>query len=164
MTPRLRPTARLLVIDQQQRLLLFHIDDGVALHAGRPEMVIYWITPGGGVEPGESYEQAAQRELYEETGIETPIGPLVWHHERLLRFTDESVRLQERYYLVTVSDAMVSLAGLLPYEQETHMAYRWWSLAELEQAGDHFIPTGLPQLIAPIMRGEIPAEPPRLFS
>lgn len=49
-TIHVRLTARLLVIDEQERILLFNVDDGVALHHNRPELINYWITPGGGVE------------------------------------------------------------------------------------------------------------------
>lgn len=78
----LHPAVRLLVLDDQQRLLLFHIHDGAPLHVFYPEMSIYWGTPGGGLEPGESFEQAARRELWEETGIQIEaVGPCVWHYE-----------------------------------------------------------------------------------
>ena len=54
----------LYVIDEQERILLFNVDDGVALHHNRPELINYWITPGGGVDPGETFEAAALRELW----------------------------------------------------------------------------------------------------
>ncbi|MDP8922778.1 MAG: NUDIX domain-containing protein [Chloroflexota bacterium] len=56
-SPIVRRSARLLVLDPDDRLLLFRIED-----ASLREPVL-WITPGGGLEPGESYEQAARREL-----------------------------------------------------------------------------------------------------
>lgn len=59
--PRLRPAARVLLIDELDRVLL--------LRAGVGEGGV-WITPGGALEPGETAEQAALRELREETGIE----------------------------------------------------------------------------------------------
>jgi 8-oxo-dGTP pyrophosphatase MutT (NUDIX family) len=39
-----------------------------------------WITLDGQLESGESYEQAALRELWEETGVEPgELGPWVWN-------------------------------------------------------------------------------------
>jgi 8-oxo-dGTP pyrophosphatase MutT (NUDIX family) len=39
------------------------------LAVSRPDPPLRYALPGGGANPGESYEQAARRELYEETGI-----------------------------------------------------------------------------------------------
>ena len=64
-----RPAARILLVDGAGRTLMFRFtpDD-------RPP---FWCTPGGAVDPGESYEDAAHRELLEETGLDRDCGPQV---------------------------------------------------------------------------------------
>src|SRR6478672_5767878 len=75
---RRRRTARVLVVDSDGRMLLFSDSDpGLPGHR-------WWITPGGGVEPGESDLAAAVREVREETGLVVDerdlVGPIARRH------------------------------------------------------------------------------------
>ncbi|MEV4766326.1 NUDIX domain-containing protein [Micromonospora chokoriensis] len=55
--------ALVLLVDPSGAVLLQHRDEGIAVSPGQ------WSLPGGHVEPGESPEEAARRELLEETGL-----------------------------------------------------------------------------------------------
>jgi hypothetical protein len=58
-----RPSGRVIAVDPEGCVLLFRIDDPVDT---KPPI---WITPGVGIESGESPAEAAVREFEEETGI-----------------------------------------------------------------------------------------------
>lgn len=54
------------------------VQDGrVALIERRRSGRLYYVFPGGGIEPGESPAQAAIREVQEELGLEVRLGPLL---------------------------------------------------------------------------------------
>jgi len=57
------------------------ISDGngriVVIRRARPPSAGMWSIPGGRVEAGESLEQAARREVQEETGLDVAVGTLL---------------------------------------------------------------------------------------
>lgn len=149
-----RESARLLVFDQTDRLLLFRATN-------EEEPGPFWFTPGGGVEAGEGYEDAARRELWEETGQSgVEIGPCVWRRE--LRYIGH--RFLERYFVVRTGWFEPRPAQADPHwEQYMNEPgwFRWWSHLEIEQhdRDEPLYPPMLADLLAPILEGHFPAEP-----
>ena len=72
-----RPPSRWLIVDGQGRVLLFRFDYADGPLAG----TAFWATPGGGCDPGETYADAARRELAEEADLAaSTLEPLLAMH------------------------------------------------------------------------------------
>jgi len=102
----------------------------------------------------------ARRELWEETSIcDAEIGPCLWTREKVLLIAGEEVLMQERYYLVRVTHAQVSLANLLIAEQGVVREFRWWTLDEVRQTDEVIFPRSFADSLAPVIAGNVPREP-----
>jgi 8-oxo-dGTP pyrophosphatase MutT (NUDIX family) len=145
--PRPRVAARVVLLDDLDHVLLFRGIDPGDLDAGS-----WWFTPGGGVDPDESLEQAARRELAEETGIhDLDLGPCVW--TRLAQFTFEGIEFEQRewFFLARTTQRTVDTSGFVDYEQRSLTEHRWWSLAELRRSDEVVWPRDLASLLATLL-------------
>jgi 8-oxo-dGTP diphosphatase len=105
--------------------------DGKVLLVHRPEYDD-WTIPKGKLDPGETWEEAAVRELEEETGLRCELGAELGR----TRYIDHRGRDKEvRYYLMTSDDepvaqneidevrwvALEDVAGVLSYERDAEL-------------------------------------------
>ena len=137
-----RPAARILLVDGQGRVLLFRFTP----YDGRPP---FWCTPGGKVDGGETYAQAARRELLEEVGLDRDCGPQV--AQRTVDFlTIEGVEVtaDERYFRVDVDACDVISAGHTELERRVMQSWRWFGPADLAALDEGVYPKDLPALLA----------------
>jgi 8-oxo-dGTP pyrophosphatase MutT (NUDIX family) len=144
-----RLTSRILVFDERDRVLLFLTKGFVPTQRTR------WITPGGGVEPGESHAEAAKRELFEETGlVRDDLGAPMWAHSFTVDYTggDHDTGYAE-YFLLRTTTFEPSYEHWTPGEQTDVLEIRWWSLAELISTEEPFEPAELVSLI----RSQLPS-------
>ncbi len=143
---RRRPSSRLLVIDRNNRVLLFRFVYDRGPLAGQN----YWATPGGALEVGESFSDAARRELFEETGIlKDTVGQPVAERKFALQLLDgEYVMAEERFFLIRATDQTLSRDHWTPLETEVVVDHRWWSVEELTSTGDVVYPETLVAILA----------------
>lgn len=138
-----RIAARIVLVDGAGRTLLFNGGD-----PARPEDGTWWFTPGGGVEQGERFEEAARRELFEETGVRVDdVGPIVHERRAEFRFGGRLLRQLESYYLVRIEGVSVDSSGWTELERRTVDGYRWWSIDELRTTDEVVYPTNIVDLL-----------------
>jgi hypothetical protein len=105
--------------------------------------------PGGGAEDGETFEQAAIRELEEETGIRVEdVGSEIARREFVLQLPDgERVMADERFFLMKSRNAGLSRDGRTAQEAEVMADRRWWSEDELAQTSATVWPGNLFEML-----------------
>ena len=103
-----RTAVRVVLSDLDGALLLFRDSD-----PGAPGSA-WWMTPGGGIDPGESALEAAVREVREETGLVIAAGDLVGPVARRASvhgYSDLVTVQHEDFYLLTVARFDVVTTG-----------------------------------------------------
>jgi ADP-ribose pyrophosphatase YjhB (NUDIX family) len=137
---RRRLAARAVVIDPRGATFLFRYDDA---EVGR-----HWSPPGGGLERGETYIQAANRELREETGwSDLEIGARLYSWEHNYTRLGLPVAQYEEVFAVfgphraPVGDLRAS------HRADEILEWRWWQPTELRSTTEAMWPRTLVTLV-----------------
>lgn len=150
---RLRQAVRAVVLDPADRILLVRFEfptNGV------------WATPGGGIDEGETTEQAIARELDEELGLmDVELGPWIWTREHVVPFENGLWDGQVERYALVRTDAFEPAPRFTPAQlaEEFVVGMRWWTLDELATSEELFAPRRLPELVTALLRDGPPGEP-----
>ena len=155
-----RPAARVVLLDADDRVLLIRAEwDGRS----------FWFTPGGGIEPGESPEAAAHRELREETGLDP--GTVRWEGLAWLRdwtwhwdAGDRWIASHEHFTLARLPGRGGDLppdghTGHTDEEVLTLQEFRWWRVEELRASGAPTSPRALVDLLPALIAHGCPSTP-----
>ena len=127
-----------------------------------PGLTDYWVTPGGGLESGETHEDAAHRELREETGFGVQVldGPIVRRRYDLV-IRGCLTRCVEHLYVgkVDAIRPVVDISGQLPDELKTLRDIRWWTRNELGTTEARVLPVGLAGVVDQWLDGSLALTP-----
>jgi 8-oxo-dGTP pyrophosphatase MutT (NUDIX family) len=150
-----RTGARVLLLDPLDRVLLIH---------ERIEGGTHWLTPGGGVEPGEDLAAAAVRELYEEIGLRLELdsvsGPPVHQQRRTWHWQGTGYDQTDHFFVLRVAERpVIAPAALTAMEQQTLLTTRWWSADELRATTDVVEPPDLADVLDRLVATDGPPAP-----
>jgi len=131
-----RETARVLIFNQKNEVFLLktHFDPEVGLPPR-------WLTPGGGIDLGESTLVAAIRELFEETGLKVDsaeLGEPVLVTEGRWDWADGKNyhTYKDTIYELQVDDFKIDTSGFTSDELRDILEYRWWKVSDLIASGE----------------------------
>jgi 8-oxo-dGTP pyrophosphatase MutT (NUDIX family) len=123
-----------------------------------------WLTPGGGMDAGESPEESLVREIHEETrhrisSSDIVAGP-IWTRRVEYQWQDVHFEQFEHFYLVHTARFEPDAGGNpAAYETAALEAFGWWTAAAMDASDEQFIPRALAGHLPPLVRGELPATP-----
>ena len=130
-----RQAARIIARDPNGRVLL--------VRYARANGESFGATPGGGLEDGETFKQAALREASEELGVSNITLTPLWESMNSFVALDDLIHQEERFFLLECNASDLLSDVQAAHNKEGILETRWWSVAELESTEETFFPEDL---------------------
>lgn len=151
---KIRKSSRAIVLNKDNRIFLFQYHfDYLA------DSKTIWITPGGSLEDGESFEEALKRELFEELGVRSDKDYLeIYHRNPLYTLSNgEYVQSIEKFFLVRMEEEQFSYVNWTESEKQRMICGRWWSVEEIRQSEDIFFSEDIIRILTELSNNKIPS-------
>jgi 8-oxo-dGTP pyrophosphatase MutT (NUDIX family) len=149
--PTERTSVRVILLDAADRVLLLGARDP-------DDDRTVWFMPGGGVEPGESFIETADRELQEELGVSglAFTGP-VWSRYHDHTWDGRAIQQTEWFLLARTSRPLPPERIRPPGpEGDYFVGAPWLSVEDIRRSTDLIAPRRLAELLPPLLAGHIP--------
>jgi mutator protein MutT len=140
-----RQVGRVLILNAAGEVFLLR-----GIDPGEPDRPAFWVTPGGKIDPGETAQEAAARELQEEVGITiepTMLGNVIGSEDVTYRFNGVSYRQSGVFFALNHESPSLNSAGLNAIEAQTIDTGRWWSLSEILATKETIYPAHLNEIL-----------------
>jgi 8-oxo-dGTP pyrophosphatase MutT (NUDIX family) len=151
------------VVIERQAARVVLIADGCVLlqqgfDPGRPGDGPWWLTPGGGLDDGESLQDAAVREVLEETGHRLSadrLGPVIATRVADFEFEGRRYRQAESFFAVNVERFTPQHHGWDELEQRALLDHRWWTVDEIRATDETVYPGELAKVVQAVLAGAL---------
>jgi 8-oxo-dGTP pyrophosphatase MutT (NUDIX family) len=157
-----RKSIKILLINKNKELLLMCVDDPKTTSIDGKHYGIFWCPIGGGIKPHETIQEAATREIYEETGIkkeEIELGPVVWFGEFDLVLAGTPTHVKEKFIVAKTKQKKIAPAGLTDWEQKVIKKIEWLSLEKIKSCKEVVFPVLLSKYLPDILDEQYPEKP-----
>jgi 8-oxo-dGTP pyrophosphatase MutT (NUDIX family) len=132
---RKRRTARVLLFEPGGKVLLIRFV--VPRDGGE---FIFWVPPGGEIEPGETESAAAERELHEELGLTLRVSGPIFTQQNQFFHQGEMQDNTDFYFRAECPAEAPKLIGLTAEEIAVMRELRWWSRDEVRLTSELVFP------------------------
>ena len=150
-----RKSSRAIVLNKANQIFLFQYRfDYLA------DSDVIWITPGGSLEEGESFEDALKRELLEELGIKFDEKCLeIYYRNPLYTLkSGEIVQSIEKFFLVCVEDETFAYTNWTDSEKKRMLQGKWWCIEEIQQSEETFFTKDIVRILTELSNNKTPCE------
>jgi 8-oxo-dGTP diphosphatase len=137
-----RRSARIILLNSAQQVLLIRF---VTERDNQP--FVFWATPGGGVEAGETDLAAARRELREELHLELPLSGPVHEVTSTFEYEGKPLTSTDMFFLGRHESQGVELHFATEVERVAMKELRWWRIEELERLSEAVFPPDLAKVL-----------------
>ena len=145
-----RIAARAILIDGRKRVLLIWGCD-----PAKPQEGSWWYTPGGGVEPGESFTEALRRELQEEIGLNVDhVGEVIFEETSRFEYDGREFHQRNLFFEVRVREFEADLSALSTEERQGILSVHWLTLDEMRSTPHFIYPPTLPDIVANLLASD----------